>query len=221
MPPPTERTATHSTEAPEPTRSAGTDLRSAILEQSRHLLIAHGYDALSMRKIAKRIGYSATAIYLHFDSKESLFHALIEQGMDRMSLALSEAASRSRASENPLRSLCRAYIDFGLENPEYYEVMFVLKPVLRHRYPADKYRRARRNLDIFAEALRAGGDPAIGSDSAALRIDATRVWAMLHGVVSLLIAKRIDSGLDPNDLIEAAIDGIVASAVQQSESTLP
>lgn len=185
-------------------------LRQTILNESRHLLTTHGYDSLSMRKIAKRIGYSATSIYLHFENKESLFHALIEEGLERMYSFLQNAIDRSADPLVRLQALCRSYIEFGLSNPEYYEVMFVMKPVVTHRFPQTKYRRGRRNLELFSEALRdAKGLPTDSAEDFMAR--ATQIWASLHGVVSLSIAERIDRRIDLQNLITETVENAVHS----------
>ena len=73
-------------------RSAtGTDLRHAILDATRQLLVADGYPNLSMRKIAGAVGCSATSIYLHFAGKDALVHALIGEGMETLHDALTAA----------------------------------------------------------------------------------------------------------------------------------
>ncbi|MDX1502000.1 MAG: helix-turn-helix domain-containing protein, partial [Thermoanaerobaculia bacterium] len=54
-------------------RSNGSDLRRTILDRTRHLLVEEGYNNLSMRKIARAVGCSATSIYLHFENKDALF----------------------------------------------------------------------------------------------------------------------------------------------------
>lgn len=184
------------------------DLRQTILDESRHLLVAHGYDSLSMRKIAARIGYSATTIYLHFESKESLFHALIEEGLERMFQFLTGIASSEKNPLKRLRQLCQGYVEFGLANPEYYEVMFVMKPALNHRFPQDKYRRARRTLDLFGDAL---GTVRLVDTANDVDVASTQIWATLHGVVSLIIARRIDARLDESELIDKTIAGILAT----------
>ena len=53
-----------------------TELRELILEAARDLFVELGYEGVSMRKVAQRINYSPTAIYLHFADKEALFHEL-------------------------------------------------------------------------------------------------------------------------------------------------
>ena len=137
--------------------SVDTDLRRVILDSTRHLLVRDGYQSVSMRKIARAIGYSATSIYLHFQNKDALIHALIEEGMDQLLEALKTVEATHPADPIAcLQALCRAFVDFGLENPEYYEIMFMLHPERMERYPAEKYRRARRNLDVIAATLADG-----------------------------------------------------------------
>lgn len=181
------------------------DLRRRILDTTRHLLVTEGYSNLSMRKIADAIGYSATSIYLHFDGKDALLHALIHEGMMHLHEDLGEAADLF--PEDPLRrlrALCRCFVTFGLENPEYYEIMFQLHPERMERYPPEKYREARSNLDYFVRALREGAKKDL-FDVEDPTVLASTMWASLHGTVSLLLAERVDARIDPETFIEAAI----------------
>lgn len=185
-------------------RLAGVELRRAILDEARRMLVEQGYPALSMRPIAKAVGCTATSIYLYFAGKDALIHALIDEGMERLHERLERAAAGAAEPRERLARLARAYLDFGLENPEYYEVMFMLHPAQLLRYPAERYRRARRNFDRFLEEM----DAALGPDGWAgrdPRTEATLVWAGLHGTVSLLIARRVDAGTDPDRLVERAV----------------
>jgi AcrR family transcriptional regulator len=185
--------------------SEQTDLRRRILDTTRHLLVTEGYSNLSMRKIADAIGYSATSIYLYFDSKDALLHALIHEGMMRLHDELGEAAEMF--PEDPfrrLRALCRRFVTFGLENPEYYEIMFQLHPERMERYPPEKYRQARSNLDYFVRALKEGGKEDL-FDVEDPTVLASTMWASLHGTVSLLLAERVDARIDPETFIDTAI----------------
>lgn len=170
-----------------------------------------------MRKIARAIGYSATSIYLHFESKDALFHALIDEGMGRLYDVLAEA--KAQHPDDPvlrLRTLCRQYVHFGLENPEYYEVMFMLHPEHMERYPAEKYRRARRSLDLFVEALHEAGDEgaAVVNDA---RVWASTTWAALHGTVSLLLARRVDIRIDRDAFVDVAVEQVLRSITLQTD----
>jgi AcrR family transcriptional regulator len=181
------------------------NLRRRILDTARHLLVQEGYQNLSMRRIADAIGYSATSIYLYFDSKDALLHTLIHEGMMRLHDRLEAAAAQHPdRPEARLQALCRAFVQFGLHNPEYYEIMFQLRPERMERYPPDKYRQARKNLDAFAAALKAGAAEGafVVTDP---RVAASTVWASLHGTVSLLLADRVDARIAPDTFIDTAI----------------
>lgn len=223
-------------------------LRALILDTARNLLTTKGYHHLSMRRIAGQIGYSATSIYLHFDNRDQLVHALIDQGVDRLYERLSGVVSGEDAGERAgpqagehaerqagdsqtvssagnrtidrLLRLCRAYVHFGLENPEYYEIMYILHPEYMARYPADKYRKARRNLMILADALEEGMESGLFEPSDPLTA-ATVVWAQLHGTVSLLNSRRVDRRVDEEQLIDEACRRIIRgfhSARERPES---
>jgi len=187
-----------------------TDLRRLILDTARQLLTSDGYANLSMRRIARHIGYSATSIYLHYDNKDQLVHALIDEGVEVLHSRLSAVAAETQHAGGPdcLAALCHAYVTFGLELPEYYEIMYLLHTEYIERYPAEKYRRARQNLDFFASALSAGADE--GSfEAVGPLLGATTVWSQLHGVVSLLNSHRIDRKIPHENLVREVIDRIV------------
>ena len=186
------------------------DLRRTILDVTRHLLVAEGYQSLSMRKIARAIGYSATSIYLYFENKDALFHALVEEGMDRLYGALETAAAGHPESPAArLQAVCRSYIEFGLRNPEYYEIMFLLHPERMARFPVEKYRRARRNLNVIAAVLEEGARGGC-FDVGCARVSSSTLWAALHGAVSLLLAGRLDAGIER----EAFIEEVIAQATR-------
>jgi AcrR family transcriptional regulator len=176
------------------------DLRQALLDAARRQLIQHGYAHLSMRTVAGRVGVTATSIYLHFENKDALVHALIEEGFERLALALDAADDPHGTPAARLERLCRAYAGFGLANPEYYEVMFLLHPARMRRYPQEKYRRARRNIELFAAVvrpfLRAGEDPRLATHA---------LWCMLHGAVTLRLSGRWDAHLDPERVLDEAV----------------
>ncbi len=200
------------------TDSTGEDLRRLILDTTRHLLVKEGYQNLSMRKIAREIEYSPTSIYLHFDSKDALLHALIHEGMMQLHDELEATAQQHPdAPIERLRALCRCFIEFGLSNPEYYEVMFQLRPERMERYPPEKYRAARRNLTFFAEALTQGREAGLLYVEDA-SVSASTIWASLHGTVSLLLAERLDVQIDRETFITTAIRQTIRGYLPSTQS---
>lgn len=195
------------------------DLKRLILDTTRRLLVTKGFASLSMRRIAREMNYSATSIYLHFKNKDALFHALIEEGM---SILLKRQKKIAKAHDEDvlarLRALCKGYIAFGLECPEYYEIMFMLHPELSSKFPRQSFRRARRNLDLMKVTLDEGlkeGVVDIEDSNAATNV----MWAALHGAVSILLTERLDPRIEPENFIESVLDNIVRSVTTPHLST--
>ncbi len=187
-------------------RGNGTPLKDKILSEARRVLEEEGVGALSTRRLAKAVGCTATALYLYFDNKEALLHVLMEEGFAKLGAHL-EGPSRIAESLSKVRGLARAYVDFGLANPAWYELMFQLPPErLGSDYPAEKYRAGRRHLERLSDAL---AETNHASDPGAALAASTLLWSSLHGLVALLNAGRIDASLDRDQLIEAALQRAV------------
>jgi AcrR family transcriptional regulator len=194
------------------------DLSQHILNASRQILISEGYAAISMRRIAQAVGVTATSLYLHFENKHALFEALVDEGMDLLHERLSREAGTCAEPSVALDAICRAYLEFGLANPEYYEIMFVLRPRDMPRFRAEAYRRARRNLDLLADILGRVNPHKSKED---LRVEASATWASLHGAVSLINARRIDRNMEREAFLDAVVSHVAPGAGVRSDSSSP
>jgi AcrR family transcriptional regulator len=88
------------------------NLRQEIMDAAREMFVAEGYANVSMRKIADKIGYSPTTIYIYFKDKSDLVHQICEQTFARLAQNIKAI---QRLSDNPLeklRSGLREYINF-------------------------------------------------------------------------------------------------------------
>lgn len=187
-----------------------TGLRAATLDTTRTLLVRDGYENLSMRKIARQVGCSVSSIYEHFAGKDQLVHALIDEGFQRWYDEVVEAA---QAPGTPLQRLelhCRTYVAFGLRNPEYYEIMYMHHPRFTDRFPRELFRRATRSMDVLSGLVHEAA-PGVFPTPAEARIHAHAVWAILHGVVSTIIATRLDTRIDQSAYIDSSIQFAVDS----------
>ena len=191
------------------------ELRRLILDEARHLMISQGYHSLSMRKIASKAGCSATSIYLYFSNKDDLLHALIEEGFEKLREILVATAASEKDPLPRIEALCRKYVQFGLENPEYYEVMFLLRPEHMERYPVEKFRRARKNLELITNTLNELQGHQSGKNGNSY-VRAHAVTASLHGAVVLVNAGRLDVRIDKADFVETVIQQILSGLQQLS-----
>jgi AcrR family transcriptional regulator len=181
-----------------------TGLRTATLEATRDLLVRDGYDNLSMRRIARAVGCSVSSIYEHFTNKDQLVHALIDEGFQRWYDIVLEAAAVPGTPLERLEMHCRRYVEFGLANPEFYEIMYMHHPRSLERFPRELFRRASRSMDVLS-ALVHEAAPEVFRTPAEARIHAHVVWAILHGVVSTIIAQRLDTRIDKAAYVDSSI----------------
>jgi AcrR family transcriptional regulator len=188
-------------------------LRQEILDAARELFVKEGYENVSMRRIAEKIEYSPTTIYLYFEDKSDLFIAICEETFARLSKKLE---SISRESQNPVECLrrgCRSYVDFGLKHPNHYKLTFINFPATQigkvvHDDSAgmQAYGHLRKNVQdcIDQNKLRETDADLISQ----------LLWATIHGVTSLLITKPNFPWVKKERLIEltinSTIDGLLA-----------
>lgn len=183
-------------------------LKEKIIEAAHRLLLSEGYRNFSLRKVASEIGVSATSIYLHFDNKDDLVHALIDKAIERLNRRLMESTLENNNPIENLRSLAQEYMDFALENPREYQIIYLVSSDEMTRYPKDKFRKVRKGYDIVTSVLKRGVK-AEQISQLKPRISAYTFWAQLHGVTSVVISRRLDSRIDKNEFIEEAIEHII------------
>jgi AcrR family transcriptional regulator len=173
-------------------------LRAKILGAARELFAELGYEAVTMRKIAERIEYSPTAIYLHFRDKLDVLRACCDDAF----LALAKKFRKIAEIADPierLRATGRAYAAFGFKHPNHYRLMFMTpRPVFGAAERAIE--RGNPGQDAYAFLQRIVAE-AIASRRLRPELDDVElvsqvVWAGVHGVVSLRIAKCEDEWID-------------------------
>lgn len=97
--------------------------RAKILRAAHRLYTVEGYPSVSMREVAKRVGFSAQAIYYYFPSKEAMFAALADEG-----LRLLEAQHPSEELPDTLDNLrlpYQRYYEFSKSHPEYFTLLWM------------------------------------------------------------------------------------------------
>ena len=186
------------------------ELRQEILDAARELFVQEGYENVSMRRIAEKIEYSPTTIYLYFDDKVSLLYAICEETFARLARRMETIA---KDADDPVRALkkgCRAYVDFGLKYPNHYKVTFINHPEhprddKRHLKEQSMGMRAYGNLRAAVEAcIKAGKFRETDIDAVTQMI-----WAGGHGVASLLITMPGFPWVKKTELIDLMIDTLV------------
>lgn len=177
------------------------ETRRRIMDAARDLFVEKGYDATSMRAIARKIEYTPTAIYHHFENKD----ALIAELCARDFLELAARFNKVARIDDPIERIHKAgeaYVEFALGNPNHYRLMFMTP--LAHDHELEGITQGDPSQDAYAfllasvaEAMEAGRFRPEFDDADQV---AQILWGSLHGLVSLQIAKGHDDWVELGDI---------------------
>ena len=104
------------------------EFRREILNSARELFINDGYEKFSMRRLAEKIDYSPTTIYLYFESKDDLLFAICEEVAEQFLAKLRYLRSVQNKPYETLRQAMLYLVEFAFDNPNEYKVFFLTRP---------------------------------------------------------------------------------------------
>jgi AcrR family transcriptional regulator len=189
-------------------------LRQQILDAARDILAHEGYEGLSMRKVAEKIDYSATAIYLHFKDRDDLVFCVCEQLMAGLVRELHAVVDRTPDPLVALRKGLRRYVEFGLEHPEHYQATFGISHGNDPEKDARYLEPSTMSMQAFGFLLRLVGECVKTKKLANVDVHlaSCALWAGIHGITSLLIVmpnfKWGEKNKVVDQLITTLIDGL-------------
>ncbi|MEV0220695.1 TetR/AcrR family transcriptional regulator [Streptomyces sp. NPDC050704] len=163
------------------------DVRAALLAAARAELLEHGTGGLSLRAIAARAGVSRATPKWHFGNRAGLLTALAVEGFAELHSDLRGAIKDSTDPATRFTALGRAYMDFGLRNPDLFELMFRSAELDRDDPTLICAHREAFSTLVDTAAETTGETAAHGSDASAVPGDIPLLaWAAAHGLVLLV-----------------------------------
>jgi AcrR family transcriptional regulator len=176
-------------------------LRRALIEAALELLEASGTRGLSWREVARRADVSHSAPYRHFANKEELLAAVAEQGFRSLTeRMLAQMAGAPDDVARRFEAMAIAYVEFAVENPAHFRVMF------GRDVPDIKQHPALRDAHSVTNGLFRMGVAQVLSeaDKIGIRVEADHftlmAWSLVHGLASLAVDGRV------GDVGEAAVE---------------
>ncbi|AXU20898.1 TetR/AcrR family transcriptional regulator [Novosphingobium sp. ERN07] len=186
------------------TRSA--DRREQILDEAQRLFLEHGLDSTTTRQIALAVGISQPSLYAHFASRDAIAVELCIRAFGFLERRL-RSVDQSLPSAQRLRELCRAYIQFGLEEPAAYRVAFMAEIAVDEE--SGMHRGLEAGLATFS-ILREAMTAHLGNANEA-EVAAQSVWAGIHGLVAIFLTRPEFPFIEPGKLIETHLDRLLAT----------
>jgi len=168
------------------------DLRNRILEAAKKLFVQQGYEATSIRRIAKEIEFSPTTIYIYYKDKNDIIYALHQEGFNM----LREQFKTLMFVENPferLKAIGKTYIEFGRSNPEFYEVMFMMKEPMDFIGSScvdEKWLDGEKVFGFLEQTISECQSKGYFANLP-VKLVALQAWTAVHGIVSVYISQHL------------------------------
>ena len=187
-------------------------VKEGILQTAMAIICEEGFNQLSMRKLATRLKMTAANIYNYYSNKDEIYLGIQTKGFAMLFESFQEVYQGQKEPEERIRSMIRAYLDFGMNNPDYYEVMLNRNTPKYADYVGTKLEpvaRIEKNTalqiaDITTKILSETFGNAITLEEARFRT--IQVWTALHGVVSLYNNRVLqEMGEDLDTVIERIV----------------
>lgn len=186
------------------------DTRMSILKAALHIAKEEGWEALSMRKIADSIEYTAPIIYEYFENKDALLYELTRVGYQVLNIKLEEARDQHDTPEKQLEAMWVAYWNFAFLKKELYQLMYGVTTTCTNCEMMNKMPEAARQWDIITEVIgKLMHIDDLKSEEICLRY--YTFWSVVHGLISINLLSRGSSDEMNRQVLMNAITGIIRS----------
>jgi AcrR family transcriptional regulator len=168
------------------------DFRERLCEAAERLFAEKGLDGVTMRQLAAELGVSPMTPYRYFRDKEDILAAVRANGFNRFAEALETARDKTPGDARAKSTAVgEAYLDFALQHPNTYKLMFDLNQPHEADYPelVEAGDRARATMSAYVEDLLAEGELVGDPEQIGMMF-----WAATHGAVVLELAGKLPQG---------------------------
>ncbi|SEN28971.1 transcriptional regulator, TetR family [Chitinophaga rupis] len=183
------------------------EMKRLIMEASMRMFLEVGYEKTSIRNIAEKIEYSPATIYLYYKDKDELLYDLQAQAFEQLFETFKEKAT-GRSPMKKLEQIAKAYVQFGLEKPDLYDLMFIIRSPMKKLEKedgTDAWDNGDNCFNFLLDIIQQGIDQKLLRFKDKL-VAALSIWSMVHGLVSLHVRCRMKVMNMEEDGVINAID---------------
>lgn len=160
------------------------NLKETLIEQGIELIHEEGIEKFSLRKVAKKVGVSATACYNHFGNIDELLLGMYSYVTDRFAAALKQAVEENSCQYVTI-SMGVAYVEFFAKYPHYFNFLFDSKYLdIQIKENEIKWNSSCTPFEIFVNGAKRSMRE-LNIDEKELRDDLLVMWATVHGLAAM------------------------------------
>jgi len=197
--------------------------KERILDTALDIMCEDGFQYLSMRNLAARLGMTAANIYNYYSNTDELYLPIQTRGFELLYDQFSDICNSFNNPMDRLRGMIKAYLAFGISNADYYDIMFTRNTPKYTDYVGTKMepvalfekQTALKVADITTKVI-----AQIVEVNHCLPLDDARyrtiqLWTALHGIVSLYnsrVLQEVDEHTD--EVIERIVEDLMLHFAQ-------
>jgi AcrR family transcriptional regulator len=183
------------------------DLYSSLLSTATEIIALDGVEALSLRKLASRIGVSRTAAYHHFKDKNDLLVAIAAQGFVLWRTQADKIFHNNTLTEREkYQAFVHYYVQFATENASIYQLMFGGTLWKNKQSPSKLKDVAYPSFQFFVEMTKTWQNKKLLPNSKNTLRLAQVTWATLHGIAQLVIDGIYADDSQIDEMCQCAVD---------------
>lgn len=158
------------------------DLALAAKVEARIAIVQLGVESLSLREIAARIGVTHRALYRHYSDRQDLLAALAADETQELTKRLEQSIAE-HPSDQRVRALLKAYVQYALAYPRLYAMIFSLPLNVMYENRSRLNTPLRQLIDVAAQVFRKANER-----SEMTRDRVVRALGTAHGLILLFQA---------------------------------
>ena len=186
------------------------ELKALALRAAGEIVAESGAAALSMREVARRIGYTVGALYIVFTNLDDLIVHLNEQTIMELRASLERIRGRPNQPAQNLRLLVAAYLGFALLNTARWRLVFEHRLPEGQKAPPTYAGHTAAIFTLVCDRLREAG---AAQGEAAIAELATALWSGAHGICMLAVTGKLQVATQASvqRLLDVLLDRFLAA----------
>lgn len=184
------------------------EIRGMAIDAAEKIVEKEGYQSLTARKVASKIGYTVGTLYHVFRNFDDLVMHLNARTIDEMATLIQRQTRKKRSPEARIRVMAENYVQFATDHPERWRLVFEQEPPRGVQEPALMIERRDVMFEMVADNLRELAPERLQNEVAHT---ATALWSGIHGICILAITGKLYLGgaFSMIKLVDALIDPVI------------
>lgn len=161
-----------------------------ILDRAVRMIADDGIESFALRRLARELDITTTAIYSHFPSRDDLLRALTDRGYLEIAGVLQRSTAEKAAGEQ-LVWFGAAYVNYAMNRPDMFKMLF-MSPLFDHIEQSATLERGATNEDALALLVDLISQLPLKTTSTSALDLAHQFWALMHGVAAIYVSLAHD-----------------------------